>query len=153
MRVIVATDGSKCSRRAIEECCRIFASAKNAEIKIISVYEILYPVAGESFAVSASFYEDYEVEMKKQAENVAAEAVEILRRSCPENRSEITADAIKGSPARVIVEAAKEWRADLIVVGSHGRGFWGRLTLGSVSDTVIHQAPCSVLVVRGRKES
>jgi len=48
----------------------------------------------------------------------------------------------------MIVEAAEEWDADMIVVGSHGHGFWGRLALGSVSDAVIHQAPCSVLIAK-----
>ena len=53
-----------------------------------------------------------------------------------------------GRPAQFIVDAAKEFEADMIIVGSHGRGFWGKLTLGSVSDAVVHHAPCSVLVVR-----
>ena len=53
-----------------------------------------------------------------------------------------------GATNRVIIETAKDWNADLIVVGSHGRGFWGRTMIGSVSDSVIHHAPCSVLVVR-----
>lgn len=57
-----------------------------------------------------------------------------------------------GAPDQVILEIAKEWKPDLIVVGSHGRGFWGRLTLGSVSDSIIHHAPCSVLVVRKIEE-
>ncbi|MCB1025610.1 MAG: universal stress protein [Acidobacteria bacterium] len=47
-----------------------------------------------------------------------------------------------------IVEKAKRWNADLIIVGSHGRGFWGRVMLGSISDSLVHHAPCSVLVVR-----
>ena len=48
----------------------------------------------------------------------------------------------------MIVEEAQNWEADLIIVGSHGHGFWKRSFLGSTSDKVIHNAPCSVLVVR-----
>jgi nucleotide-binding universal stress UspA family protein len=53
-----------------------------------------------------------------------------------------------GRPTETITDIAQEWGADLIVVGSHGHDFWGRMTLGSVSDGVIHHAKCSVLVVR-----
>ena len=53
-----------------------------------------------------------------------------------------------GIPEKVIIETAQEWQADLIVVGSHGRGFWGRTMIGSTSDAIIHNAPCPVLVVR-----
>jgi nucleotide-binding universal stress UspA family protein len=54
---------------------------------------------------------------------------------------------MNGPAAKEIIDKAERWRADLIVVGSHGYGFWGRL-LGSVSNYVVHNAPCSVLVVR-----
>ena len=47
------------------------------------------------------------------------------------------------------IEEAQNWGADLIIVGSHGYGFWSRALLGSVSNAVINHAPCSVLVVRG----
>lgn len=60
---------------------------------------------------------------------------------------DLTTEVIRGYPDKAIIDAAMEWKADLIVVGSHGRGFWGRL-LGSVSNGVVHHATCSVLVVR-----
>jgi len=53
-----------------------------------------------------------------------------------------------GKPAGEIVKAAKEWPADLIVIGSHGRGGVGRVVLGSVAEAVMRHAPCPVLVVR-----
>ena len=46
------------------------------------------------------------------------------------------------------VETAEEFGSDLIIVGSHGYSRWERLLLGSVSQSVVHHAPCSVLVVR-----
>lgn len=52
-----------------------------------------------------------------------------------------------GSPGRAICALAKTWAADLIVVGSHGRKGISELFLGSVSNYVMHHAPCSVLVV------
>ncbi|MGF1516635.1 MAG: universal stress protein, partial [Nodosilinea sp.] len=51
------------------------------------------------------------------------------------------------SPGRVICTLAKTWAADLIVVGSHRRKGLSELFLGSVSNYVMHHAPCSVLVV------
>lgn len=53
-----------------------------------------------------------------------------------------------GDPAESIVAAAQAERADLVVVGSHGRGTIGRLLLGSVSEYVVRNAPCPVLVAR-----
>ena len=54
----------------------------------------------------------------------------------------------EGDPGESIVEAAAAEAADLIVVGSHGRGTMGRVLIGSVSDHVVRNAPCPVLVVR-----
>lgn len=55
-----------------------------------------------------------------------------------------------GAAAESIIDAAESEAADLIVVGSHGRGRLGRLILGSVSEEVTRRAPCPVLVVRPR---
>lgn len=55
-----------------------------------------------------------------------------------------------GKPASKIVEVAKKWPADLIVMGSHGRGKIQGLFLGSVSQEVLHHASCPVLVVRAQ---
>ena len=60
-----------------------------------------------------------------------------------------TADVLSGNPKEVILEEAKKWNADLIVVGSHGRRGFKRFLLGSVSEAVAMNAHCSVVVVRG----
>ncbi|MDJ0705725.1 MAG: universal stress protein [Leptolyngbyaceae cyanobacterium MO_188.B28] len=52
-----------------------------------------------------------------------------------------------GNPNRTICDLAKAWEADLIVMGSHGRKGFSELLLGSVSNYVMHHAPCSVLIV------
>lgn len=56
-----------------------------------------------------------------------------------------------GNPGDMIVEAAEAEHADMVLVGSHGRGAVGRLFLGSVSEHVVRNAPCPVLVVRPRE--
>jgi nucleotide-binding universal stress UspA family protein len=59
-----------------------------------------------------------------------------------------TAAVLVGNPKEVILEDAKNWNADLIVVGSHGRRGFKRFLLGSVSEAVAMNAHCSVVVVR-----
>ena len=56
-----------------------------------------------------------------------------------------------GSPGPEIVKAAKEWQANLIVIGSHGRRGITRALVGSVAEAVVRHAPCPVVVVRGRE--
>ena len=53
-----------------------------------------------------------------------------------------------GDPRQAILIAARDWRADLVVMGSHGKKGVDRLLLGSVSDSVARHAPCSVEIVR-----
>lgn len=56
--------------------------------------------------------------------------------------------AREGEPAEEIVAAAKEWKADLIVMGTHGRGQFAQFLLGSAAETVLRHSPCPVLMVR-----
>lgn len=53
-----------------------------------------------------------------------------------------------GDPSRVICEIAQAWNADLIIIGRRGRTGLSELFLGSVSNYVLHHAPCSVLTVQ-----
>lgn len=151
MKILIATDGSKYSLMAVEESGRMFAGQAELEIKILSVYESIFPIGGESFAMSADYYRKFENEAKAEAEKFAAEAAEIIRDKFPDVN--LTTETKPGSPGREIVETAQEWSADLIVVGSHGRGFWGRMLVGSTSDAVMHHADCSVLIIRPEKEA
>ena len=59
-----------------------------------------------------------------------------------------TTSVLSGNPKEVILEEAKKWNADLIVIGSHGRRGFKRFLLGSVSEAVAMKAHCSVVVVR-----
>jgi nucleotide-binding universal stress UspA family protein len=61
----------------------------------------------------------------------------------------VTTVAVVGSPAEAIANTAKEIGADLIVMGTHGRGGVGHLLIGSVAERVIRLASCPVMTVRG----
>lgn len=143
MKILIGTDGSAYSKRAIEEFCQIFAEKKDLQITIVSTYEAVVPL--DAFAASAQFAEERDQAAHEQAEQYVADAAEMIKQKLTD--AEIITMVAMDFPERFIVEEAKKQKADLIVVGSHGRGFWGRLTLGSVSNAVIHHAACSVLVV------
>ena len=147
MKIIIATDGSKYGRNAIENCHEMISVPHDARIKIVSIYEAPVPLAAEPFAISADYYCQLENIAKKRAHDAVDTARSYIRdRFGPDIN--ISSNVEVGRPAELIVDIAAEWNADLIVVGSHGHGFWGRMLLGSVSDAVVHHAPCSVLVVR-----
>lgn len=60
----------------------------------------------------------------------------------------VTTSVIVGDARNVILDVAGEWKADLIILGSHGRTGLGRFFLGSVSEAVARHALCSVQIVR-----
>jgi nucleotide-binding universal stress UspA family protein len=148
MKILLATDGSDFSQTAVEKCCEFLVDPARTEIKIVSVYEQMVPMAAEPFAVSAEYYQEMMNAARMQSEAYVERAAAEIRARFPGAAIEISTEVRMGAPGREVIEMAGEFRPDVIVVGSHGRGFWGRLTLGSVSDAISHHAPCSVLIVR-----
>jgi len=151
MKILITTDGSDFSREAVEKCCQMFIKPETTVIKIVSVYEISLPM--DVFPAPTEFSEKLETGAREQAESFAEEAAEIIRRHFANADLNLTTQVSIGAPEQVVVETAKDWNADLIVVGSHGRGFWERMLLGSTTDALVHHAPCSVLVVRKTREN
>ena len=147
MKILIATDGSDYSKAAIKAACESLIRPENANVLIVSAFEDAPPIMAEPFAISAEYYQKVEDAVMEQCNTFVDEAKETIRGHFPDAAFPLATEVLRGAADHQILEKAEEWGADIIVVGSHGRGFWGRL-LGSVSDGVVHHAPCSVLVVR-----
>lgn len=89
-------------------------------------------------------------EAKKSAQEAVDESVESLK----ETGLRVSTLVAMENPRHGIPKAAAEWKADLILMGSHGRGAFGRLLVGSTVQAVLRHASCSVEIVRqGREKS
>ncbi len=89
------------------------------------------------------------IEPYPQTERDARARLEQLARQRLEGKAPYEIIARSGDPAGVIIAAAAEFRADSIVMATHGRTGIGHLLLGSVAERVVREAPCPVLTVRG----
>jgi nucleotide-binding universal stress UspA family protein len=149
MKVLIATDGSDFSKAAIDKACEMLVRGGNNSIEIIAVYEEVAYTGAEPYGFSSDYIHEMEKIARQQVTEFADEAEKTIRLRFANSSVQLTTKIVKGTSAgRAIVEEAQAWGADLIVLGSHGYGFWGRTFLGSTSDKVIHFAPCSVLIVR-----
>jgi nucleotide-binding universal stress UspA family protein len=83
---------------------------------------------------------------RQEVEQRSAELQQVADRLAPDAEVEI---ALVSEIAAGVLEAAKAWRADLIAIGTHGRGGVSRMLLGSVADKVVRGAECPVLTMRG----
>lgn len=150
MKVLLAIDGSEFGEEAVRFCKQLFGPHERTEIRVLSVIQRLEPVGAAAGAGSAPYYAQMQNFSADQASGFVSSAECSLRKAFKGDDSEISGDVVAGSVSREIVKTAETWEADLVVVGSHGGGYWERTLLGSVSDSVVHLAPCSVLVVRFR---
>lgn len=149
MKILIATDGSKFSEEAVRKACDMFSSDSALEFRVISVAEYASPIVSEQIVLSSDLFSRIASDVKEASTAAIDRAKEIIKSCLGEDRASVIETAvITASPKEAIIEEAANWNADLIVVGSHGYGFWDRMLLGSVSDAVIHHAPCSVLVIR-----
>ena len=147
MKILVATDGTKQGEAAIEMLRRFKATASD-EVKIISVVDMAVPLAIDVYGGYLPDTTELEKAARGNAERVLEGAVAAAENIFGTGGPTVSGDVLFGSPESRIVETAEQMHADLIIVGSHGYNRWERLLLGSVSDSVVHHAPCSVLVVR-----
>ena len=139
-KILIATDGSPSAREAIEFGLEL-AEEHAAEVTFVTVVPVLDRAFADGIGVPAAVpHRVDEVDRKPLEETLAAAA---------ERDLDATAELLAGEPADEIVAYADSLDADLIVVGSRGRGALATALLGSVSRGVLHEARRPVLVVRG----
>jgi nucleotide-binding universal stress UspA family protein len=143
MKILLAIDDSKFSEAAIQQLIAQ-ASPPGTEVRVLHVIEPvpLYPDSQTWGAELAAVQEA----QREEGKGLVARAAEKLRRA----GFNPTTVVEEGNPKIVILDAAREWRPDLILLGSHGRKGLDRFLMGSVSEAVARHAPCSVEVVRVR---
>jgi nucleotide-binding universal stress UspA family protein len=141
--ILVATDFSEPSTKALEYG-RALARTFEAELHVIHVVDNLFlqgMLADAAPANYADLLEELEQSGKRQLEATIDDA----------DRRELKAKTVLQTftnPANGIVTYARKAGIDLIVIGTHGRGGWSHLVMGSVAEKVLRTAPCPVLTVR-----
>jgi nucleotide-binding universal stress UspA family protein len=149
MKVLIATDGSDFSKAAVAESCG-YIDPQNTEFRIVSACDDT-AFATEAYGMTIEYHKRA-VDAFRQQAGAALKDSEAMIRECFKGQIvRLTTKILTGQPEQEIVKEAEDWGADLIVVGSQGRGFWDRQLMGSVSTGVLHHAPCSVLVVRRKQ--
>lgn len=140
-RIVVGVDGSD---NALEALRWAVAEAELRDATVEAVTSWHYPTVGVEFAPVAD---------PETFEGAATQSLqEAVAKVCPDDasRQRVRAMVVQDTPVRALVDAAQG--ADLLVVGSRGRGGFTGLLLGSVSAQCVHHAPCPVVVVPHHSE-
>ena len=142
-RILVPTDFSTTSDHALEYARRL-AESFGASLHLAHAFEDPYTTA----AFAAELYTPLPIFMRDQG--VLDAEARLSERLPQEDRRRFrgTAEVVTGSPARAIGGYAAALGADLIVMGTHGRGGMAHLLLGSVAEQVVRTSPCAVLTIR-----
>lgn len=143
MKVLVATDGSEFSARALARLGELLPRETEA---VLLVNVMPNPTAG-TVGIVGPPYIDYAVladQLRAEGQAILAKGAEVVT-----GQGFLVRQFFReGDPATEILELAQTEGVDLIVVGSHGRTGLRRFLLGSVSNKITTHAPCSVLVVK-----
>ncbi len=133
--IVLAYDGSKFSNKALQEAIRL-AKSSGGSLLILSIVDITDEFESEAPGLTDKMTE----KLLKLAQKALGKAVAA--------KVKAKVEVHVGDAYEMIVDIAKKKKADIIVMGSHGRTGLTRLLMGSVTSRVIGHAPCSVLVVK-----
>lgn len=135
-KILAAYDGSESADKAYAYALDL-AKRYNAELQVLAVARPPEPPEDiETEAILENAETHFEQQFATMKQRAASEGI----------RAEFKVAA--GHPAEQIIYHADEGKADLIVMGHRGKGFFERMLLGSISKHVVHYANCAVLIVR-----
>jgi nucleotide-binding universal stress UspA family protein len=139
--ILVATDFSESSQEAFAVALGI---ARDTGAEVHALYVVPDPL-NLPWVVEGAGMDFIELQRTWMAD--ARRELTQLLTAHSVDPAKVKATVALGTPAVEIIRHAAHWKADLIVVGSHGRGTMGRLLIGSVAQKVLHEAGCPVMVV------
>jgi nucleotide-binding universal stress UspA family protein len=149
MKILLAIDESECSQAATRAVIAQFPRDR-AEVRVLNVDEwpnrLPTSLAFAEGPTAASDILDVRAQRRRQGEEVVSHAAQQLRAAGFHASTAVR----EGDARHAILDDATEWGPDVIVLGSHGRKGLDRFLLGSVSESVVRRAPCSVEVVRAK---
>ena len=147
MKILLAIDDSTYSKAATEAVASR-PWPQGTVVRVLSAVEHIVPPASTLWYDAGGSMERAQEQLTARATQLTTEAAQRLE------SAGLTVDTAvrQGDPRAVVVDEAKDWSADLIVVGSHGYTGIKRLLLGSVAQSVVSHAPCSVEVVRPKDD-
>lgn len=146
MKVLIGTDGSDLAVRAAQRAGGLFGP-----VDAVTVLAVITSTPGDDAGgIEGSTETPQEVEADLAGEEAAARAaIDAVSAVLPDAwKPHVSPRVEAGDAGPMLVWVAEHEGFDAIVVGSHGKGRLKRLVLGSVSEHVVHHAPCPVLVVR-----
>jgi nucleotide-binding universal stress UspA family protein len=141
-RIICASDFSVTSRKALTAAIDM-AKTNRARLTIVYAYVPMTPLVPQQYLDSATIDR-----LDREARHWVERRMAALVRRAKNSGVRTEARMVTGDPSSQIVRTARSTRADLIVIGTHGRRGVARFLLGSVAERVIATAPCPVLTVR-----
>jgi nucleotide-binding universal stress UspA family protein len=144
MKIIVATEGSSNSQLAAR-ALQSFRLGPTDSVHVVSIVDLGVPVSTDLYGGYLPSLPVTEAAATEAAEKLVSETVATIGQ---ESEAVVTGEVLFGRAESRIVEAAADFAADMIIVGSHSSNALERILLGSVSDAVVHHAHCSVLIVR-----
>lgn len=147
MKVLLAVDASPCSDAAVRQVIDRFAPT-DTEVRVVHAVEWMreMPLCLQ-YGQGPGAGHDV-VESRNRSFERAQLLVTGIARQLESAGFRVSVWTPDADPRHGIIDEARRWKADLVVLGSHGRHGLDRLLLGSVAEAVFRHAPCSVEVVR-----
>jgi len=146
--ILVPVDGSETSTSGLLEAIKL-AQVGSARLKLVNVVNTA--VVAMEYAAAFAELEDLPQRMREEGEAVLKRAQEVVRQNGLQAEVLLLGTTID-DVGELIVNQAKEWPADVIVMGTHGRRGLARLVLGSIAEYVLRHTPVPVLLVRKQPE-
>lgn len=153
-RILVALDRSPMSEQVFQQAIDI-AKATNANVMLLHILSPEEEGSPDTTFMREDYYPGLSSEIaqlyRQQWQKFEEQGIEMLRdRSEQASRVGVKAEfeQVFGTPSRAICDYAREWKADLIILGRRGHSGLKELFLGSVSNYVLHHAPASVLTIQ-----
>ena len=140
--VLVGTDGSDTSLRAVDRAALLARDAK-ATLLLVTAFRPL-PTKVVNDAAQALGQEAYKVSGSTPAEDVLRDAADRARKL---GATDVDTVAVEGDPVDALISVAESRHADLVVVGNRGLNSLAGRLLGSVPANISHRATCDVLIV------